>query len=103
MKKETNIIYDNSNTITDLINNNKSLEDILELYNNNQIDFLYEKRWNHTNKILQDKEKYCDIKISDFIKENFNKHRLFVIENHPTSIVFIHLVNKILKLRLNSN
>ena len=101
------IIYDNSEVITKLIDDNKTLEEIYELYENNMIDFLFEERWNNTMKILQTREKKCDIKISDYIIQNFKKERLFLIENHPTSVIFIQVVNQILEIlkidKLNIN
>lgn len=96
-KKQCSIIYDNSEVITDLIDKNYSLEEIITLYKNNKINFNYEDRFNYTNSILQQKESECDIKILNFIKDNFNKERLFLLENHPTSIIFINVVNQILE------
>ena len=52
--------------------------------------------------ILKEKESKTDIKISNFIIDNFNNKLLFLIPQHPTSIVFIHLANQILK-KLNMN
>ena len=69
----------------------------MKLYRENKINFNYQKRWDYTNNILQEKEKNCDVKIVDFIKNNFSKQRLFLLENHPTSIIFINVVNQILK------
>ena len=93
--------------ITDLIDNKYTLNEILELYKQNKINFNYQKRWDYTNNILQEKEENCDIKIVDFIKQNFSKQRLFLLENHPTSIIFINIVNQILEKlkipKINSN
>jgi hypothetical protein len=102
LKKDCTIIYDNSKTILDLKKKNYSLEKIYDLYDNNQIDFLYGHRWNNTNSILSNNEIGCDLKILDFIKNNFSTERLFNIENHPTSIIFINLVNQIL-IKLDKN
>lgn len=105
--KPCSIIFDNSVIITDLIDNKYTLNEILELYKQNKINFNYQKRWDYTNNILQEKEENCDIKIVDFIKQNFSKQRLFLLENHPTSIIFINIVNQILEKlkipKINSN
>ena len=96
--KKCTIIYDNSEAIINLINSGLSLEQILDLYDKNQIDFNYSLRWDTTNNILEQKESNCDVKVLNFIKSNFNKQRLFLLENHPTSILFIEVVNQILDI-----
>lgn len=96
--KKCTIIYDNSEVIIDLINSGFLLEQILDLYDNNKIDFKYELRWNNTNNVLEQKESNCDVKVLNFIKSNFSKQRLFLLENHPSSIVFIEIVNQILDI-----
>jgi uncharacterized protein (UPF0332 family) len=97
-KKLCSVIFDNSEIITDLIDKKYDLNKILKLYLENKINFNYQKRWDYTNNILQEKEKNCDVKIVDFIKQNFSKQRLFLLENHPTSIIFINVVNQIFEI-----
>ena len=87
--KHCHIIFDNSECITNLIDKKLNLDEILKLNQENKINFNYEKRYNNTINILENKEKVCDVKIVDFIKKNFTKERLFLLENHPTSIIFI--------------
>ena len=98
LNKPCSIIFDNSKRITDLIDKDYDLNSIIKLFEENRIDFQYEKRWKNTIKILEEKEKKCDVKMADFIKKNFSKKRLFLLENHPTSFVFIELVNQILNI-----
>ena len=97
-KKPCSVIFNNSEIITHLIDKKYTLNEILKLFLENKIDFNYQKRWDNTNNILQEKEEKCDVKIVDFIKQNFNKQRLFLLENHPTSVVFINVVNQILEI-----
>lgn len=47
--------------------------------------------------ILKENEKTTDIKVTDFILENYKKYRLFLSKDHPTSIIFIYCANKILE------
>jgi len=96
--KPCSVIFNNSEIITDLIDKKYNLNEILKLYRENKINFNYQKRWDYTNNILQEKEEDCDVKIVDFIKQNFSKQRLFLLENHPTSIIFINVVNQILEI-----
>ena len=95
--KPCSVIFDNSEIITKLIDNGYNLNEILKLYTEDKIDFNYKKRWDFTNNLLLEKESQCDIKIVNFIKNNFNKEKLFLLENHPTSIIFINVVNQILE------
>lgn len=71
--------------------------DIIELYRQNKIDWNYQKRYNLTNEILKSKEDLCDIKIMNFITEQLTKQLLFLMPQHPTSVVFAYLANCILK------
>lgn len=98
ISKPCSIIYDNSQTITSLIDNGKSLKEIIEMYKNSAIDFNYHNRWEYTQKTLKDKEVGCDIAVSNFIADNFKKERLFLLSNHPSSVIFIYVVNKILDI-----
>jgi hypothetical protein len=76
---------------------NLSDKDILNRYNKNSIDWEYEKRFEETISILKEKEKYTDISISNFIVDRIKSERLFLIPQHPTSIIFLEIANQILK------
>ena len=54
---------------------NKSLDDIIDMYKNNKINFNYKKRFNSSLSKLIEKEKICNIKISDFIVSNIKKKK----------------------------
>jgi hypothetical protein len=88
--------------IDDLILNGLSESEILEKFENNQIDWNYKNRFNETINILKEKEKVTDLKISDFIIENIQNQILFLIPQHPTSIIFLELTNQIMK-KMNMN
>lgn len=72
-------------------------KEILNLYQDNLIDWEYKKRLNDTVEILKEKEKYTDIKISDYIVENIKKQLVFLIPQHPTSFIFLEIANQILE------
>jgi len=93
-----NSVTKNIEIIDDLIKSGLSLNEILLKYDNNQIDFNYDERHDKTMKILKEKDKYTDIKVHDYIKENISKKRLFLYASHPTSYVFIHMTNQILNI-----
>lgn len=87
--------------IDNLIFNKKlSKQEILDLYQNDKIDWDYRNRFNKSVELLKRKESITDIKISDFILNNYKKELLFLIPQHPTSVVFLDVANQILE-RLN--
>lgn len=93
----------NEDVIVNLLNNRKlSLNELIDLYNLNKINFNYNERYQECIKILKEKEKICNINVSDYIENNIQNKRLFLTFNHPTSCVIIHCVNQILRL-LNIN
>ena len=94
-KKLTKIIFDNSEKITNIIDENKTLDEIIHLYIENKIDFDYNERFKNTMRILMEKEKKTDIKVSAFIINNYKDYPLFMLENHPTDYIFVYVVNRI--------
>ena len=70
---------------------------ILNLFYKNQIDWEYNKRFEESIQILKNKESITDIKISDFIEKNFKNQLLFLIPQHPTSVIFLNLANQVLE------
>ena len=85
------------NSIHKLKEQNLNDNDILHLYRTNKIDWEYSIRFEESIKILKEKELLTDIKVSDFIVNNIQSNLLFLIPQHPTSVVFIYLANQILK------
>ena len=72
--------------------------DIVGVYDRDEIDWLYESRHEETLKILRKKESITDIKISKFIEDNFRKKDLFLIPQHPSSLVFLEKANQVLEI-----
>lgn len=72
-------------------------DEIFELFLNNQIDWDYKNRFQKSVDILKNKESITDIKLSDFIIKNYQKNLLFLIPQHPTSLVFLYVANLILE------
>lgn len=86
-----------NDSIDKLLSDGLSKSEILNLYRNDKIDWEYEKRFQDSNEILKSKESITDIKISEFIKTNLNNQLLFLIPQHPTSIIFLNMANQVLK------
>jgi len=80
-----------------LLNNGLNKSEIFDLFYKNKIDWKYKKRFEHSIQILKNKESITDMKISDFIEKNFKNQLLFLIPQHPTSIIFLNLANQVLE------
>lgn len=82
--------------IDKLLKNGLTVENIIKMYDNNEIDFELKERRRKSIEILKSNEENCSIKISDFIEEN--RHRpIFFTHNHPTMILLMELCNRICK------
>ena len=92
----------NQEVILTLKKEKHTLNEILELYDNDRIDFKFKERFTKCMLILNENVKNCDIKVIDFIIENIFKHRLFLSHNHITTRVSIYLTNQVFKI-LNFN
>jgi hypothetical protein len=84
-------------SIDKLLINGLDKSEILNLYHKNKIDWEYKKRFENSIQILKNKESITDMKISGFIEKNFKNQLLFLIPQHPTSIIFLNLANQILE------
>jgi len=81
------------------INNNfNNLNELIYLYDNNNLDFDFENRMKNNYEISLQKESECHIKIIDFIYNNINKHKLFLTQDHPTSFVFNEVTKQICEI-----
>jgi hypothetical protein len=91
-------IVGNQKPITDLIDRGLTKNQIIQQYLNNQIDFLYKQRFDADIKYLKLKELITDIKVVDYIADNFTKTNLFDSTNHPTTDLVFHMGNQILSM-----
>ena len=78
-----------------ITNKAKSINEIVDLYNNNLIDYDFDKRMSENYIISKKKESECDIKIIDFIYNNISNHKIFLTQDHPTSFVFNEVSSQI--------
>jgi hypothetical protein len=93
-----NVKYFNEEIIIDMKYNKKyDLYTILQLYDNDQIDFKYKERMEKGIYILKTKEQTCDIKVSDYILSNYKKQMLFYTNNHPSHYIYREMAKQILK------
>lgn len=98
VQKGKNInIWFGSEVINNLLLNGLKRNDIIDLYHKNEIKWDYKNRFKNSIEILKQKESITDIKVSNFIEENLLDKLLFLIPQHPTSVVFLYVTNQILK------
>ena len=76
----------------------RSILEVLTMYQQCEIDFQQTSRFQRSILLLKEKERACDVTISDFILDEFKKQKLFFTQNHPTTAVFVHLVNQMLPM-----
>lgn len=87
----------NENVIIDLKKYNTKQE-IISLYKDNKINFNYEKRFLENINRMKEKEKICDVKIVDFILENYKNHKLIHLHVHPDKKILDHITNQVFNL-----
>ena len=73
------------------------LEEVLRLYRSGLIDFDLRNRFNFCMGELLRREARTDIKVADFIKENYQQRKLFCTHNHPTTFLFEEVCRQIVK------
>jgi hypothetical protein len=89
-RKNQNNIYYGGNNFAD-----KSLEELLYLYDSGNLDFGFEERYQKNKKISLEREMETDIKVIDHIDENNRKKRMFLTQDHPTTDLFIHCTRQV--------
>ena len=94
------IIPQGDANIISMLEQNIGIDKIINHLNS---DSFYQRQYleNNVNKGLRElarRESNLSIKISDFIRDNYQKYRLFYAHNHPTDNMGIYVVNQILKL-----
>jgi hypothetical protein len=88
----------NRDAIDELVETGFTKDQILQMFDNNKINFSFESRHRLEMNILRNREEGLDVKVADFIEENISKKRLFLFCSHPTSVVFVYMTNQILEI-----
>lgn len=76
----------------------KSITEVLNLFESGGIDFRQRERFVHSILALKEREAQCDVVVSNFLVDHVSKQKLFLTQNHPTTAVFVHLVNQMIRL-----
>ncbi|MGC1244908.1 MAG: WcbI family polysaccharide biosynthesis putative acetyltransferase [Spirulinaceae cyanobacterium] len=80
--------------IEDLLQKN-SLEQVIALYQKNEIDFALENRFSSSLLEMRKRDKFTDIKLTDYIAKNYKSKKLFLNHNHPTTAVFLEILSQL--------
>lgn len=78
----------------------KGIDDIVDMIQNKDVyssEMILENFENEIHK-LQERERECDIKISDYILDNYQKQQTFYDHNHPAKDVIMEKGRRILKV-----
>ena len=89
--------------IDSLIQEGKTNDEIITLYEQNHILFNPKDNYNLSINRLKEVEKHCDIHISDYIQQNIQTEFLFIDTLFPSKNLFNIILNKILDKIGNSN
>lgn len=84
--------------IVQLIEKGVSLKNIVEMFCSGEIDFQFARRFHESMAILRSKEAGTDVKVADFIERNLSRKKIFLTQNHQTSVVYLHCVNQMLDI-----
>ena len=75
-----------------------SLDKILELFDKGELNFNQYTRFKKSLEYLINREKICNIKVSNFILKNYKDYKLFNTQNHPNGILGSYVAKKICEL-----
>lgn len=81
--------------ILNLFLNNVYIDDIIAMRARGEIDFRLKEKFQKSLDIMREREKYTDIKLADFIQNNYLEVQLFLSHNHPTNILFDELIRQL--------
>jgi hypothetical protein len=84
--------------IINQIKSGKNKEEIIHEYQEGDIDFKVVSRFTESLLIMKERESVTDIKLTNYISNNYRKNKLFITHNHPTNILMIETVRQILNL-----
>jgi hypothetical protein len=79
-----------------------SLDKILEFFDKGKLNFNMQSRFEKSMAYLINREKICNIKVSDFILKNYKDYKLFDTQNHPNGILASYVAKNICHI-LNIN
>lgn len=88
--------FANSAVLKKLLNQGMTMADILAAYDAGKIDFDYTARFARNMRILSFKERHTDVKVVEYIMQNYKRLKLFSEPSHPSYHIMLHMANQIL-------
>ena len=99
-RDKINTVFFRDRIIDELYAKGTSFKEILSVYNNPETfaDYDFSGQFDLFIDKVRKREKDWDIKVSDFILENYKDNYLFYDPNHPTNFFMEYVVRELLKL-----
>ena len=97
-EKRNGISFKTDPHVVEIARSAHSEEDLIKKYMNGEMNFNFSDRFDVSIKGTLEREKETDVKISDFIRENISKKRLFLTHNHPATAIMSEMARQIIDL-----
>ena len=76
--------------------------EIINLFKQGEIDFNQRNRFDYCMKIVKKREQKTQIKVADYILDNYQDRKLFITHNHPKNCVFMEMTYQLANI-INCN
>ncbi len=91
-------MYINLEPVHSLVKQGCTIDEILDQFESDQINFKHLERFQHCLEYLREKESICDVRISDFISKNYQNLKLFYHPSHPTLPLLMEMAGQIIEV-----
>lgn len=85
----------NGSVVDPLLEAGAGEEEIFAAYDEDRLDFRFAERLENTVRILADREAETDVRVADFISNQFRRQELFLTQNHPTTPTIVEMINQV--------
>jgi len=88
----------NREIIDSLFDRGISVDEVIEMFDRGMIDFQCQQRFQDCQDHLIRNESLCDVRVADFINEQYLDHKMFYYPSHPTAVLMQHMADSICDL-----
>lgn len=75
-----------------------TLQDLQEMWSRNEIDFRIKQRFDECLAQMKTREQICQVKVADYVSDNYTTTKLFDTHNHPTKVIFLQYLRQLIRL-----
>jgi hypothetical protein len=90
-------IYGKAHIIS-LFNKGFTKQQVIDMFKRGEIDFDLNNRFLNSLSEMEKREAHLEIKLSQYIQNNYKKTKLFITHNHPEPVLFYELIRKIIAI-----